>query len=144
MQAELLDEPDIRQTGEHHVTYLGIVRRVRNPDGLTYYDGLTYKIIVPRIADESTWVKSHVRLMYVQADRQLVIRLAEEGKCLAHNTCSWLYENGSPKRTNVFKCEPSDGRRDRWAATSVEEMMSLEQLMRAIEAKGFEVTVKPK
>jgi hypothetical protein len=121
--AELLDEPDIRQTKDHLVTYVGVVTRVRNPDGLTSDDGLAYKIVIPRIGGESTWVKSHIRLIYIQADRQLVIRLTEEGKCVAHNTCTWVYEKGDPVRRSVFNCEDRDKRRDRWASTSVEELI---------------------
>ena len=126
--ADLLDEPDIRQTTDHHVTYVSIARRLRNPDGLTSDDGLIYKIVIPRIADEQTWVKSHIRLFYIQADRQLVIRLTEEGKCVAHNMCPWVYERGEPKRTNVFTCNPNDTKRDRWADAP------LEDFMRAIES----------
>jgi hypothetical protein len=89
-------------------------------------------------------VKSHIRLIYAQADRQLVLRLSEAGKCVSHNTCVWLYEKGNPRRSNVFNCGPGDSKRDRWATPIPGEMMSLEELIRAIEAKGFDVTVKPK
>jgi hypothetical protein len=108
--ALLLDEPDIRQTRDHLVTYLGKVERLERNDGLRY------KVIVPRIAGEQTWVKSHIRVVYVLADPQFVIRMTQTGKCVPHNTCIWLYEKGGPRRSNVANCNPNDASTDRWLA----------------------------
>jgi len=77
-----------------------------------------------------------------EADRRFIVRLVEEGKCIAHNTCAWLYEKGNHGRKNVFNCEPRDTGRDRWAPSAAEEFA--DQLIQAMETKDVEVTVKPK
>ena len=79
-------------------------------------DSTSYYIVVPK-SWAGTQVRGRIRITYVLADPPSVVRLTEEGVCMAHNTCVFLCRNSNCTRdAQGPACNPDDKRTDRWLA----------------------------
>lgn len=109
---QLSYEPKFR-AGPSDVTWNMTVKRTCGPPA---DDSTSYYIVVPK-SWAGTQVRGRIRITYVLADPPSVVRLTEEGLCMAHNTCVFLCRNSNCTRdAQGPACNPDDKRTDRWLA----------------------------
>lgn len=101
------------QAGPSDVTWNMTIKRTCGPPA---EDNTGYYVVVPK-SWAGTQVKGRVRITYVLADPAAVVRLTQQGLCMAHNTCVFLCRNNDCSQgAQGPACDPNDKRPDRWLA----------------------------